>query len=250
MADMNKRGASDCDDECGDSGERGERGKRGKRGHDGHDGKDGHDGRDGDTGPTGPGGAGFTGPRGAEGPEGPEGPAGADSTVTGPTGPCCTGPTGDAGATGATGSEGQGLLDFAHFYALMPGDNAATVAINAPVEFPQDGESSGGIVRASATEFILPTAGVYEVFYQVSVTEPGQLAIWLNGAPVAAVTDRSRAGRATGTSQISNDVLIRTTVPGELLTIVNDASPAALTITPIAGGTDPVSATLLIKRLS
>ena len=66
MADINKRGASDCDGEGGERGERGERGKRGKRGERGesgergeqgergHDGKDGHDGATGATGATGP----------------------------------------------------------------------------------------------------------------------------------------------------------------------------------------------------
>jgi hypothetical protein len=48
MADFNKRGPGDCDDECGEGGERGKRGKRGHRGHDGRDGAMGA------TGPTGP----------------------------------------------------------------------------------------------------------------------------------------------------------------------------------------------------
>ena len=275
--------------ERGERGERGHRGHRGYDGATGSTGPTGSTGSTGPagsatntgaTGPTGP--TGSTGPAGsatntgATGPTGPTGPTGVGATgptgvgatgptgtagLTGPTGTGATGPTGSAGLTGmggatgptgsagATGSAGLGLLAFGHFFALMPGDNAAPVAIGAPVEFPQNGAASG-IVRASATQFILPVVGTYEVFYQVSTSEPGQLSIWLNGAPVASVTPRSRAGRATGTSQIVNDVMITTTLPGMLLTIVNDASPAALTITPLAGGTGSVSATLLIKRVS
>lgn len=128
----------------------------------------------------------------------------------------------------------------------MPGDNAAPVAINAPVEFPTDGPTNGVIVRSGASAFVLPAVGIYEVSYQVSTDEPGQLAIWLNGIVVAG----TRAGRATGTNQISNTVLITTLVPASVLTIRNDVSPAALTITPFAGGTGNVNANLTIKRLA
>lgn len=58
--------------------------------------------------------------------------------ITGATG--ATGPSGSTGATGATGV----VLDFADFYALMPPDNAATVAIGGDVDFPRDGPSSRG----------------------------------------------------------------------------------------------------------
>lgn len=48
------------------------------------------------------------------------------SVIIGPTGP--TGPTGTSG-----------ILGFADFYALMPPDNAATVAPGTDVSFSQDG---------------------------------------------------------------------------------------------------------------
>jgi len=55
-------------------------------------------------------------------------------------------------------------------------------------------------------------------------------------------------GRATGTSQISTAVLVQTTSINSILTVRNPAgSSTALTITPLAGGTRPVSATLLIE---
>src|SRR5688572_7051518 len=70
---------------------------------------------------------------GVPGPTGPTGPAGADG-ADGATG--ATGPTGPAGADGTTSS--------VQFYALMPPDNASTVAPGAAVGFPQNGPSSGG----------------------------------------------------------------------------------------------------------
>jgi len=72
---------------------------------------------------------GLVGARGSAGPVGPAGPAG----PAGPVGP--EGPQGPAGV--------GGVLNFADFYALMPPDNAATVAPGTDVSFPQDGPNSG-----------------------------------------------------------------------------------------------------------
>ena len=77
--------------------------------------------------------------------------------ILGPTGPTApTGPSGGpTGPTGATGPAG-GVLNFNDFYALMPPDNAATVAPGTDVSFPQDGPNSGaGITRVNASSFNL-----------------------------------------------------------------------------------------------
>jgi hypothetical protein len=129
----------------------------------------------------------------------------------------------------------------------MPGDNSATVAAGTAVEFPQDGPTVGGgaPTRSSATQFTLPATGTYRVQAQVSVTEPGQLQVALNGAGLP----NTVVGRATGISQMVIDTLITATA-GQLLSIINPTgNPAALTITPIAGGTHSVSATLVITFL-
>ena len=191
----------------------------------------------GPVGPTGPGG-GPTGPTGATGPSsGPPGPTGA----TGPTG----GSPGPTGATGATGPNGN-VLAFSLFFALMPGDNSATVAPGAPVQFPQLGPTNGAAVQLTATTFQVAATGTYEVIWQVSVNEPGQLQLAVGGfgAPNTLV------GRATGTNQIVGQAVIILPA-GAILSVINPVGNiAALTITPIAGGTHPVSATLSIKRLS
>jgi len=57
-------------------------------------------------------------------------------------------------------------------------------------------------------------------------------------------------GRDAGTSQIVGDALVNTTVINSILTVRNPAGEStALTIAPLAGGTDPTSATLVITRL-
>jgi hypothetical protein len=138
--------------------------------------------------------------------------------------------------------------DFADFFALMPPDNAATVAIGANVQFPQDGPASGtdGITRLTSSEFQLRSIGTYQVMFQVSVSEPGQLDLTLNGADLS----YTMVGRATGTSQIVGTALVQTTVVNSVLSVRNPIGGiVALTITPLAGGSNPVSAHLVITRL-
>ena len=138
-------------------------------------------------------------------------------------------------------------MDYADFYALMPPDNAATVAPGTDVSFPQDGPSSGvEIVRSGPSAFTLTEIGTYQVLFQVSVTEPGQLILTLNGEDLAYTV----AGRATGTSQIIGMAIVETTTINSVLTVRNpEGTAAALTITPLAGGTRPVSAHLVITQL-
>ena len=214
----------------------------GPQGPQGPAGPQGPFGPQGETGATGP-----QGPIGLTGPAGPQGPAG-ETGATGPQGPIgLTGPAGPQGPQGEPGPAG-GVLGAADFYALMPGDNAATVAPGADVEFPQNGPIlNTAITRASDSSFTLTDIGVYQVLFQVSVTEAGQLVLTLNGAEL----DYTVVGRATGTSQIVGMALVETTTENALLTLRNPVgNAAALTITPGAGGTNPVSAHLVITPLS
>ena len=58
-------------------------------------------------------------------------------------------------------------------------------------------------------------------------------------------------GRATGTSDISGMFLVETTTINSTLTVQNPAgNAAALTITPLAGGTNSVSAHLVITQIA
>ncbi len=59
------------------------------------------------------------------------------------------------------------------------------------------------------------------------------------------------SGRATGTDQIVGMVIVTTSAPNSILTVRNPAgNSTALTITPDAGGTRPVSAHLVIVQLT
>lgn len=188
--------------------------------------------------------AGRQGPRGLRGPSGPRGRAGA-SGLTGPKGSQGkTGPRGPRGARGPTGP--SGASDFAEFYALMPPDNSATVGAGTAVSFPQDGPQSGSITRLTSSTFQLGETGTYRVTFDVPVTEAGQLELTLNGTALTYTV----VGRATGTSQIVGDAVVSVPAADSVLAVVNPSGEStALTITPDAGGVDPVSASLVIQKL-
>ena len=106
--------------------------------------------------------------------------------------------------------------------------------------------SGSGIARTGADSFNLAEIGTYQVLFQVGVSEAGQLELTLNGAPLAYTV----VGRATWTSQIIGLSILTTTIINSVLTVRNPAdNSTALTIIPLAGGTQPVSAHLVITQI-
>lgn len=226
----------------GPIGETGATGPQGPAGVPGPQGPQGVPGPAGATGPAGP--QGPVGETGATGPQGPIGSAGPQGPI-GPTGP--VGPQGPIGETGPQGPAGT-VLAFADFFALMPPDNAGTITAGEDVAFPQDGPNSGsGISRESAVSFVLDEPGTYLVQFQVTPGEGGQLVLTLNGEELPYTV----AGREAGAAQIVGMALITTTAADSVLTVRNPAgSNPPLTLTPSAGGTEPVSAHLIILQLA
>lgn len=140
-----------------------------------------------------------------------------------------------------------GALNYADFYALIPPDNAAAVAPGTGVSFPPDGTNSeSDISRTGPDSFNLAQIGTYQILFEVSVDEAGQLLLTLNGEDLAYTV----VGRATGASQIVGMALVTTTAVNSILTVRNPAgNAAALTVTPLAGDTRPVSAHLVITQI-
>ena len=96
------------------------------------------------------------------------------------------------------------------------------------------------------SSFNLGLIGTYQILFQVGVTEAGQLILTLNDQDL----DYTVVGRATGTSQIVEMAVVTTTAVNSVLTVRNPAgNAAALTITPLAGGTRFVSAHLAITQI-
>lgn len=129
----------------------------------------------------------------------------------------------------------------------MPLDNAATVTPGTDVSFPQDGPNSGtGISRTGPNNFNLADIDTYQILFQVNLNEADQLVLTLNNNELTYTV----VNRATGTSQTIGMAIITTTSINSILTVRNPKDNAiALTITPNAGGTEPVSAHLVITQI-
>jgi hypothetical protein len=132
----------------------------------------------------------------------------------------------------------------------MPLDNGATVAPGSAVSFPKNGPTTKVITRSSPTEFVLPNKGTYRVAFSVSIDEAGQLVLALEPGTGWTELPYTVYGRATGTTEISGEALVTTPAANSLLALRNPAgNAAALTITPFAGGTHPVVASIVIQQL-
>lgn len=208
-------------------------------------------------GPQGP--IGPRGPQGIPGPVGPEGPQGI-AGIPGPQGPQgiqgpigLTGPAGPQGPIGLTGPAGpQGpagtVLGFADFYALMPPDNPIPVAAGSDVDFPETAAISGtSITRLTDSSFNLVNSGSYLILFNASVTEAGQLVLTVNGDEISYTV----AGRSADGSQIVGMSIITTNSENAVITVRNpEGAATAFTLIPNSGGTEPVSAHLVIARLA
>ena len=193
------------------------------------------------VGPTGPIGLpGPTGPQGLPGPTGPQGLPG-QTGLPGPAG--ATGPTGATGATGATGPAG-GLAQFGYIF----NQGAQVVAVEADVNFDSNGILTAGITHAPGNAGVaIVTAGTYAINYSVSGVEPNQFSLFINGA---AVPSGTVYGSGAGTQQ-NNGQIILALGAGDVITLRNHSSAAAVTLQTLAGGTQTnVNASLLIEKLA
>jgi hypothetical protein len=150
----------------------------------------------------------------------------------------------------AAAGGGSGALAYGFFTHT---GSHATIAIDAPFPFDVDGPIHGGVARlapGNEFEFVLPAIGVYDISWQMSVNEPGQTMLDLNDGAGYVLQLQTMAGRATGTSQITNRVLIATTTVNATIKIMNHSAPATMTLTPLPGGTSAGTTSLAIVRIA
>ncbi|WP_240383351.1 BclA C-terminal domain-containing protein, partial [Bacillus wiedmannii] len=200
------------------------------------------------TGPSGgpPGPTGPTGLPGTVGPPGPTGITGATGPSDGPPGP--TGPTGlpgTVGATGPTGPTGLTVSGLSH-YAYVFNTAAQVVALEAPILFNSHGRMTSGFTHTLGTsQLMVLNAGDYKISFSVSGVEPNQFTLFLNGAPVTSAVYGSGAG-----TQPNNGQTILALAAGDIITLNNHTSAAAVTLQTLAGGTQTnINASIVIERL-
>ncbi|MEO7272471.1 MAG: collagen-like protein, partial [Vicinamibacterales bacterium] len=149
------------------------------------------------------------------------------------------------GATGATGPAGPagGIAEFGYVYNL----GAQVVPIEADITFDSNGLVTDGVSHSpGSSTTVITNAGVYEIGFSVSGVEPNQFAIFINGTSV----DASIHGSGAGTQQNNGHVLVVLSA-GDVITLRNHSSAAAVTLQTLAGGTqNNVNASLLIRKLN
>jgi hypothetical protein len=243
QGDTGAAGSTGAAGAAGSTGATGSQGATGAPGSTGATGSQGLQGVQGDTGAAGSTGAtgsqGATGATGATGPAGSEGTAGIDG-APGPAG--STGAAGATGPTGATGPAGNGLSQYAYLYNV----SAEVVPIEADITFDTNGILTSGITHSPGTAGIaLVNAGTYKVTFSVSGVEPNQMALAVNGVAVPGTVYGSGAGTQQNTGQA-----IVTIVSGDVLTVRNHSSAAAVTLQTLAGGTQTsTNASVVIEKL-
>ena len=134
-----------------------------------------------------------------------------------------------------------------HEYAYIYNLAAQTVVVNGDVLFDNNGSLSGAITHTAGTSSVVFTqAGVYDVRFSISGTEPNQFALTLNGLVIAGTTYGSGAATQQNTGQT-----LLTAVAGDILTLRNHTSASAVGLAAVVGGTDAnVNASLLISKIA
>jgi hypothetical protein len=124
---------------------------------------------------------------------------------------------------------------------------AQTVPVETDVIFDTNGILIPVIMHTPGTTQITVTnPGNYEVTFSVSGVEPNQFALFLNGSPVTGTV----YGSGAGTQQNNGQAIIAVTA-GDVLTLRNHSSAAAVTLQTLDGGTQTnVNASVIIKKLS
>ena len=226
----------------GATGATGAVGPQGPIGLTGATGAAGAPGATGAVGPQGP--IGLTGATGAAGAAGAQGPQGLQG-VQGPAGATgATGPTGATGATGAAGAAGSGNSAFAYIYNT----SAQVVPLESDISFSNNGVNVGSSIShvPGTSLLIVATAGNYSVRFTVSSVEPNQFTVFVNGAPASGATFGSGAG-----TQMTIGEVILTLASGDVLTLRNHTSAAAVTLQTLAGGTQTNSnASMMLVKLN
>jgi hypothetical protein len=169
--------------------------------------------------------------------------------LVGPIGPQgIQGPQGLTGPVGPQGPEGPiGPVEFADFYALVPLDDSVDITPGQPIPFPRDGANSDSMItRVDDHTFNLLEKGFYKVIYRMTVLQPSQLILRLNGIELPPTL----SGISVGGSQMSETAIIVTTTTNAKLSVINPNSALThINLAPFSGGLSPVSAHLIIEFL-
>ena len=130
-------------------------------------------------------------------------------------------------------------------YGYVFNTSAQNVAIEADVAFSSNGLLLGVTHAPGTTDVVFQSAGAYQVDFLVSGVEPNQFALYLNGSLVPGTTYGSGAG-----TQQNGGMAIIAISAGDVLTLRNHSSSAAVGLQTLAGGTQTnVNAAIAVVKL-
>lgn len=147
-----------------------------------------------------------------------------------------------AGPAGPTGPAGPGVTpSYGHLYNLA----AQVVPVEADVSFSNNGVLEGIQHTPGSTTMTVQTAGDYRVSFSVSGVEPNQFAVFVNGT----VVPGGIFGSGAGTQQNRGELIVGLAA-GDVLTLRNHSSAAAVTLQILAGGTEVnANASMTIEKV-
>lgn len=131
-------------------------------------------------------------------------------------------------------------------YASIYNLSVQTVAIEDDVVFDNNSILTSAFIHVpGSSQISILETGTYKVNFSVSGMEPNQFALFLNGALVVG----SVYGSGSGIQQNNGAVLLVASV-GDILTLRNHSSAAAVTLSNYIGGTaENVNASMVIEKL-
>jgi hypothetical protein len=121
------------------------------------------------------------------------------------------------------------------------------VPLQADILFSNNGVIVGSITHALGTAPItIGTAGTYSIWFNAACNESNQFTLFQNGVAVAGAIYGSGAG-----TQPNPGMVIITANAGDVLTLRNHTSAAAVTLQTLAGGTESnADASIMIQKIS
>ena len=140
----------------------------------------------------------------------------------------------------------QNPTGVAQQYAYVYNLSSQNVPVEADIIFDSNTNLTSGFTHVPGTTTInIINTGIYKVSFSVSSAEPNQFALFLNGS----VLSGSIFGSGAGTQQ-NNGELIFSATAGDVVSLRNHSSAAAVTLASNVGGTQAnVNASLIFQKL-
>ena len=130
-------------------------------------------------------------------------------------------------------------------YAYIYNFTGSVIALEAAIPFDTNGPMVGFVHLAGTPEIVTSVTGVYLVNTSASGLQPNQFAVAVNGTAVP----ESVYGAGAGTQETIGQLILNLSA-GDVVTMINHSSSAAITLQSLAGGTVAnVDASIVIQQL-